>query len=161
MAKKKPKKKPKKGTAKKAAEKAIKKRTKVQNVGGASAADKKLLKEASEAVVRAASWHGVVEGDSIVGECLSYEKDQPSRFGPKSRLILGHDDGASTVWCNKSLEEGCDEAGIEPGDRVAIVYKGSVPTKGRGAPFKLYSVTAAKGTKRQSKKLAKKTRKRK
>lgn len=136
------------GNAKRAAAKAKKpSRKNAEAVGGGAKSDAALLKDAKNKKIKRQTWKGVVEGDSIVGECLSYQKDVPSKHGEAVVLILGVDDGARVVYCNKSLEDGCDEAGVEPGDRVAIVFKGSVPTKRRGAPFKLYAVTAAKGSK--------------
>jgi hypothetical protein len=121
-----------KGAAKRAA------RKEVEVLGD----NRKLIDAATAAKLSGSVWKAEVEGDTIAGEILKLGQSK-GKFGKQTTMLIDSGkDGVRTVYANESMQRGIDECKAEVGDRIAVQYRGTVPT-GRGRPFKLYAVVKA------------------
>lgn len=118
------------------------KRTEPVKTEGRSDAEKKLLAALDKAGSSGGFWSPQVVGDTILGEILSMkrEKGKYQRKGETQLvLVVGNDDGAKTVYCNKPLEGGLDGIKAKVGDTVGIQLKDFVST-GKGNPARVFAV---------------------
>lgn len=107
--------------------------------------DADLLKTLDGAqAVTGGMWKGEVVGDSIIGEVLSLKREDTQYVDNQVVMILGTPDGAKTVFCNWSLEQGLLNESVNLNDRIGIQFKGEVAA-GRGRPMRTYAVRRAGG----------------
>lgn len=131
---------PKKGGARKKARKAVKTTRTTPKITGD---DKALVADATKAEVSGSIWKPEVEGDTVTGEVLKIGKEK-GKFGEQTVMILLTSGGAVTVFANEPMERGLEEHKVAAGDRIAIQFKGSVPS-GKGRPCRLFAVAKRKG----------------
>ena len=132
---------PKRGAAKKKA--AAAKKRNARKTAEVVGKDDALLKEVSEAQAVGGFWRPSVEGDTIIGEVLSM-REETGKYGKQLVVIIGNRDGAQTLYANANMRTGLEYQGVQPGDRVAIQFKGTMSI-GRGRPMKLFAVKRSGG----------------
>ena len=113
--------------------------------------DRDLLKQlAGRKGVTGGMWKAEVIGDTLVGQVLSMRAEKSKFDNMQIVMIVGTPDGARTVYCNWSLQQGLVQEKVDVGDTIAIRHTELVP--GRGRPMKAYAVVR-KGGKSKAKKL--------
>lgn len=126
-----------------------KKRTTAETVGQK---DNDLLKQLDgRKGVTGGMWKPEAIGDTIVGQILSMRAEKSKFDNMQIVLVIGTPDGARTVYCNWSLQQGLINERVDIGDTVGIRYTEDVP--GRGRPMRAFAVVR-KGGKGKAKKLA-------
>lgn len=85
------------------------------------------------------------EGDSITGVALEL-READTKYGPKPVLDLQTSDGEKwSIWANRNLLDGMQDAGVDEGDRIKVTFDGKkIGERKQGGDFTYKAFTVEK-----------------